>query len=155
MTCQTSGSAPTRTGNFAFGERNFTIKLQTHAGNSRHPNYVKKPARRPVLDACFDVFGLLAIPVAEFLQLNFTLDALAVFAGIVVVSLADAAAQLDKFFLLRHDVARIWQNGLKIKFFSCAEGPARTGDPSLFRRMLYQLSYLGRRFPNTLGLGSR
>lgn len=27
--------------------------------------------------------------------------------------------------------------------FSCAEGRARTGDPFLFREMLYQLSYLG------------
>ena len=86
----------------------------------------------------------LSIPFAELLQLDLALDALAVFAGIIVVPLADATAQLDEFFLLRHGGSTIRYNGQKIKqSIGCAWGRARTGDPSLFRRMLYQLSYLG------------
>ena len=36
---------------------------------------------------------------------------------------------------------------------SCAEGRIRTGDPFLFREMLYQLSYLGDNQPYSCGVG--
>src|SRR3989344_7345035 len=37
-----------------------------------------------------------------------------------------------------------WRNFALSQDKFCAEAQDRTGDPSLFRRMLYQLSYLGK-----------
>ena len=59
------------------------------------------------LYARFDVFDHLSVPLTEFQKLNFAFNALAVFAGIIIIPLTDAAAQFDEFFFLRHGVPRI------------------------------------------------
>jgi len=47
-------------------------------------------------DACFLVHGLLAAPLAEFLELDLTLHLFLVFAGIIILPFADGTAQRDE-----------------------------------------------------------